>query len=220
MKNIIPVVLIFIFASCISDSEIRRTNNIYDIIKREYSLKFNVDLLSHLPDSLTRDCAGFQRVTSVFNYYTGLMVSYEYQSQRDKIISIINDSTIYATKYSAPQNIIINHMDLGFNEFKDEKCNKWYKDKFPIPYFDQIYFGLGNYKVENEYCTDKDVVFYKYRIPIDLEVYVIESKPGFCFRHETMDKYPKSLKEWEHGFSRGIAVSKKMDRVYYWAMAW
>lgn len=218
MRKAIYIITMIIFTSCVTDSDIRRLNNRYNLFKRDYTSRFDVKLLSHFPDTIKRDYITMFPLTN--GKFTALIMTFDYDSHSTEIASIIKDSSIFHTKYSDKENIIINHLDLGSRDFIDPKCNIWYKDKYPIPYFDFVYFDMGAYKVKCDLFEGYSFEGYKFNVPKDLDIYVIEAKPGYYIKHVIKDKYTESLKEWEHGFSRGIAISKEIERIYYWTMIW
>ncbi len=131
---------------------------------------------------------------------------------------LIDSSQIY--KYDNYEvNIIIKMTELRGERFPVEKCNKWYEGKLPIPYFENYNFGLGDVQETVEidgqvYCESI------YTIPSDLQVYVIDAQPGDFWKVSCNEIRPESLREWKHGYSRGIALSDSENIIVYWAMIW
>jgi hypothetical protein len=126
---------------------------------------------------------------------------------------------VYQTYYLKDKNFLINQSD-----FKDEKSpiddfNISYTDKYPIPYFEKLDFNLGT---KNEVLTingdtlNRDI----HKVPLDLEVFVIDAKPGNFWKVDCNEDRPKSLKEWKHGFSKGYATSIEEDLIVYWTLVW
>ena len=42
----------------------------------------------------------------------------------------------------------------------------------------------------------------------------------YLFKNKCDEKRPKFLKEWRHGYSKGIAVSDKENLIVFWTMIW
>lgn len=95
------------------------------------------------------------------------------------------------------------------------------RNKYPIPYFENWDFGLGESKTE-KMTDDNGKTYYQtyFNIPSDLKVYVLSSNPENPIASKFDVNRPESLKEWKHGYSSGIAVSKKENLVMYWFMQW
>ncbi|MBN2729991.1 MAG: hypothetical protein JXR53_12270 [Bacteroidales bacterium] len=89
----------------------------------------------------------------------------------------------------------------------------------PIPDFDPVKFGTEEISY-TERIDGKEVVFTKDKAPDDLEVYVIDAKPGNFWVDSIKNPRPPMLLEWQHGYSRGIATSKKELLIVYWLIMW
>jgi hypothetical protein len=111
-------------------------------------------------------------------------------------------------------------MKIFFCGFKVEKCNKFYKDKYPIPYFEKIDFGLGLKRRKDTVINKQRYFTSTYFIPTDLEIYVISAQAGNYWKVDCKEKRPESLKNWINGYSRGIAISNKENLLIYWVMVW
>lgn len=223
LKNLMILSIVFISISgCFHTAE--RDANIHmkelkENFEKDYSKK---DLLNHFPEQI--------KITSSFMMFSappGCPPSYECSAQYGKVYLIndiektnkLSEDYIFKTAYLDDNNIIINLSELRREKFPVEKCNKAYAEKYPIPYFESYDFGLG--KKVTEENIDGEVYFdYNHTIPHDLEVYVIDAEPGDFWKESCNEKRPELLNEWNHGFSRGFALSKDKNIIVYWTMIW
>jgi hypothetical protein len=134
------------------------------------------------------------------------------------------DSVIFYTRYNSDSNIIIDLPDLSNEVFIIKKCNVFHFGKVPIPYFEYYDFGLGTLKILQEKYSENGNTFINKRwvhnIPEDLQVYVVDAKSGDFWKESCNEKRPESLKEWQHGYSKGFAISEKENMLIYWNMIW
>jgi hypothetical protein len=127
--------------------------------------------------------------------------------------------TLNSILYSSNRLFLINQLDFKNNKFAEEKFNNAYKNKMPIPYFNRFDFNLGF--IDESIFVDGDTLFLRtYSTPSDLKVFVIDAKPGNFWKFDCKEPRPKSLKDWQNGYSRGIATSEKENIIIYWAMIW
>jgi len=139
-----------------------------------------------------------------------------YQNKIDSILS--RDIVKYKTTYNK-DNIIINLSMLNNNIFPIKKCNNYFIKKSPIPYFESYNFGLGK-NIYEKINKGNTLYNYVYVMPKDLIVYVIESNSGNFWKKSCKEKRPLSLKEWQHGFSKGFAVSEEENLMVFWVILW
>ena len=98
------------------------------------------------------------------------------------------------------------------------------KDSLQIPVANMRYsfFTLGQYKdtliIDNrQYINDGEI------LPEDLIVYVLEARNGNFWKNKekaSEELRPVLSDHWKHGYAKGIAVSRNVSRVCWWAMAW
>ena len=98
------------------------------------------------------------------------------------------------------------------------------KDSLQIPVANMRYsfFTLGQYKdtliIDNrQYINDGEI------LPEDLVVYVLEAHNGNFWRNKekaSEEQRPVLSNYWKNGYVKGIAVSRRLSRVCWWAMAW
>jgi hypothetical protein len=95
--------------------------------------------------------------------------------------------------------------------------------RYPVPTF---YLGLNKngeiyedwlYEVDSIVVPDKQPI---YIAPKDLIIYIIDAKSGYFWNDPHHYLLRPFLGKWTHGYSRGIAVSKKEKIICYWFMIW
>jgi len=150
--------------------------------------------------------------------YAYLNVSKTRYSDVYKIL--IEKKIKYKTRYSK-ENIIINFDEFKDNLFSVSKCNLFYKNKYPIPYFENYDFGLGHRVVDKKNTNGDDDFFkYIYTVPSDLIVYVIDAQAGVFWKKNCNEKRPNTLGVWKNGFSKGFALSEDKDMLVFWTIIW
>lgn len=220
-SKIITFFLIYIFCGC----NVPQVDRILKVAKKEFKKAYREDdLFAHFPRNLEKSsiilssppyCPPQYKCRAQFGDFILIMNKNNYQKE---LSELLNGKIIYKTNYS-DENIIINLSELKRNIFPIVKCNKWYSNKTPIPYFESYDFGLGEKKVKKE--IDGEFHFnYTYIIPSDLMVYVIDAKYGDFWIKSCNEKRPKTLKIWQHGYSRGFSVSETANIIVYWVIIW
>jgi hypothetical protein len=134
-------------------------------------------------------------------------------------LSLYPKTFIYKTKY-INRNFII---DDGFSYYKYfdtlKLRNVALPQAYPIPYFEDLDFGLGSERIDLR-STGILMVIDKNNVPDDLEVFVLKAGPGYFWKWKAEWDRPETLKEWKNGYSCGIAISRKCNIVVYWVKAW
>lgn len=183
------------------------------------------NLLSHFPNRINSDSVSFHssppscpptfKCSKQFGEIYFIVDTPDYQ---EELSNLQSGNIAYKTSYTN-NNIIVNLSELKRDIFPVAKCNKWFANKYPIPYFESFNFGLG--KREEKKIVDGETHYnYTYSIPSDLQVCVIAAEAGDFWKENCNEKRPESLKEWKHGYSRGIATSEKEKIIVYWTMVW
>ena len=99
-----------------------------------------------------------------------------------------------------------NYYPIILNADDSSKINDdCYNNLFPIPNFWQSKF----YNNESECNLEKG-----------FKIYVLDSKPGIYVEEKYLSKYAYLPKKWEHGFSKGVAISEEQMAIIYWVIAW
>lgn len=139
---------------------------------------------------------------------------YEYDVDSLKIDSILNKHHFVA-KYTYQDSclFLINRFetkDTYENRKKVEvldslQVNKdCYKMKYPVPNF-EVY----NPTDENNIKLDKS-----------FNVFVLDAKSGNRFENLDLQPNLQMPPEWQNGYSKGIAISKKSKTLIYWGVIW
>lgn len=161
----------------------------------------------------------------LFNHFPkslkGKLINAELRVPNSNEISI-NDSDSAKKNYS----ILIIKKDDDIKKYipqyyiyKTRYIQNDYPDKYPVPNLTNYDFKLGS--IERIFTNnDEQYVENIYNIPDDIEVYVIDAKSGWFWKDKSNDYKTEAMKKWEHGFSKGIAISKEKNIVVYWAMIW
>ncbi len=129
-------------------------------------------------------------------------------------------SFIFKRKYSESDNFIVSRAfreDIVFAENHDI----YYPGSYPIPSLDYFDFGLGG-EVMDTIVNGREYVYDKHYLPLDLEAYVLEAEHGIFWKaaYGAPAYRPERMKEWKHGYSKGIAISAEEKIVVYWTMVW
>lgn len=150
----------------------------------------------------------------------GEIFQYEFFDKDRKNVELLKKhSVLYHTNYNEP-NIIIDFAGFRDSLIQWPGCNKYYKDKYPLPDFGYIDFHLGESSLDMK-ISDGSIYTRKRSIfPKDLEVYVVDAKAGNFWKTKSEKKNPESLKEWKYGYSRGYAISESQERIIYWTIIW
>lgn len=54
----------------------------------------------------------------------------------------------------------------------------------------------------------------------DFDIYILSSKSGQFIDEYYLSKSLNMPKEWEHGYSKGVAMNEKQEAIIYWAIIW
>ncbi len=228
-KGILVVACLFLilFSKC-NTNGYQNSNGILDQVKSTFGVETNVsDLLSHFPKKIKnnnihlKSSPPFCPPPSTIKcraQFGDVYLIVEKSDYKSELTKLLDKKVLYKTAYSA-KNIIINLSELRHSLFPVKKCNKWYANKLPIPYFESYDFGLGQ-KEESRNIEGETFSNYTYTIPEDLEVYVIKAEPGDFWKISCNENRPKALKQWQHGYSKGVAISDKDNKVVFWVMIW
>ena len=135
---------------------------------------------------------------------------------------VLDKEIFYTTDYFSKSNFIIDITELIRTLSPVVKCNTYHKGSLPIPYFENYDFGLGvketlTKQIDGEPRPRRHTI---YNIPEDLKVYVIKAEAGNFWKFGCKENRPETLGKWKHGYSKGVAVSDKYDRVVFWTIIW
>lgn len=226
---IILVIIATVVLGCFNAKEYNQ-NKAKAIIKENAEYYKTVtelnSFLDHLPSVIRNDsfnlftagpsCPPAYECSAQFG---DLYLRLEKSTYEKELTELLQRDVIYSTHYMDTINIIIHLSELKKDMFPIPKCNQYYEGKIPIPYLESYDFGLGKNVLEKE-IDGKVYREYKYVIPEDLMVYVVDADSGDFWKVNCNEKRPEELKEWQHGYSKGVAISEKEDIAVYWAIIW
>jgi len=223
-RNSFLIIILIISASCIGSTN--KVNKLITEQKGSFGSGSTIEnFLDFFPEK-TNEKNAFFNVSppacppkySCNAQYGDIYLNLSLEKNLDIYNDLLNKQVLYKTQYN-DQNIIINLYEIKDSIFKTAKCNKFYRDKFPIPHFEDYDFGLG---CKTEKKTIEGEIFFKYTysVPSDLCVFVLKSNSGDFWKYKCDEIRPESLKDWRHGYSKGFAISKTNNMIIYWAMIW
>lgn len=167
-----------------------------------FSINFNVNELSYRPPS---------------NYlYRLVRKNLEINPNID---SLIENSILHINAFDTNSILVFSYLIdprsycdsisiMGMNQKESTKIGKSNLikiEKLPIPYFTE---GHPN---KSGTFSGLDSTF---------TIYLIDAKPGIYTDITYLVKNEYLPKKWEHGFSRGIAVSMSKNQIIYWVTVW
>jgi hypothetical protein len=206
--------LIVIIAICLNlsscQTETRYRNTLNELIPE--------DLHKHLPTEINTD---------IFSIYFNLkpengkyvaeptLVYISYISdQFDSIKTHLEEMKIEPFKFNDDCNMVIlkfqRNAVSSVYQGKEWLYNKWVKDlnecdslNGPIPNFSDI----GDEKL-------------KYGISKNFNLFVIEAKSGIYFNEKYYEGEHILPSDWEHGYSKGVALNSNSKEVIHWLIIW
>ena len=216
--------LIIISSSCIDKILGRKyvaTIENYEIgFKKSYSIR---GLFDHFPKSISNNLfVGLQSTvpSNIYypdSYHTGFV--YLTLKMGEDSLSLYPKTYLYKTKYNE-RNFIIDDGFSYYTYFDTLKLrNVAINGVYPIPYFEDIDFGIGSERFDLRKIGILMVID-KYYVPEDLDVFVLKANHGYFWKLKANWDRPETLGEWKNGYSYGIAISKKQKIIVYWMKAW
>lgn len=109
----------------------------------------------------------------------------------------------------------MRHAESYLNPMKDSL-------QIPIANMRYSYFSLGE-TIDTIVIGDRQFVVENEIVPQDLIIYVLKASKGNFWRNRdkaAREERPILLDPWKHGYVKGVAVSRKLSRVCWWAIAW
>ncbi|EJL65541.1 hypothetical protein [Flavobacterium sp. CF136] len=208
-KIITQIIIIIALVSCNGQIVSKKDNNKYVTAKKE----FDSVLVSHFPKMLNSYPYTYINNKNISKNDVCFML-YEYNVDSLKIDSIFKN-----TKYKSVANysskdsciLIVNRFETKetYDNRKDVEIldpllinKECYKNMHPVPNFN-IYESDTGFKSNNS-----------------LNIYVLEAKSGIFFPSYQSQPDIQMPKNWENGYSRGIAISKEKRTVIYWSIIW
>lgn len=212
MKKTIFLRLLFItimFVSCNGQVVSKEDVNAYIKSKDE----FDKTLTSHFPNKIV--AYPFTIINNKNKAKNDIcFMLYEHDVDSLKIDSIINkyhfvgkyayqDSCLFLINRFETKNTYENRkkVEIADSLLVNRDC---YKMKYPIP----------NFKVYNP--TDEGDI----KVDESFSVYVLDAKSGNRFENFNLQPNLQMPPEWQNGYSKGIACSKKNKTLIYWSIIW
>lgn len=220
LSNIL-LIIILVFTSC-KDYNFERKNNFQFVennINKYYLIK---NVTSHFPQNIEDK----NIISSFFASpaeNTSLAEVYIIKKFKlDEIRQIKKDiNPIFQSNYSDSNNFFIDNSwfrlnnDTSFIKYLNKVDNK-----IPIPIFTIIDFNLGYESYMNTIENDKKIYWERTKCPEDLEVFVLDSRKGNFWKNKIDSQRHKLLNSWQHGYSKGIAISQETLLICYWLIIW
>lgn len=193
------------------------------------SMYEDVGLTDHFPESWQKTTLRTQQCNSHYNspcdtedcqYYRcdACFVDVVSDTYMDSLIQNLNYD--YKTLF---YNDSILRFDPDLIKHPSYRLQMYY-DTIHLPFYDFSYAVFNNEIEEDSIFYDgRSWPIIRYIPPTDLEVYVIDAKAGnYWINMCNAEKENRSIlpRGWEHGYSRGIAVSKSCKKICWWTMAW
>lgn len=148
---------------------------------------------------------------------------YSVELDSSEIDDVINNlSYQYKTDYYDDSIIRINFWDI--KEESSYRQQKLDSTRPPIYNLWDADFGLGT-EQDSSYSLKygKYISREKEILPADLEIFIVDAQAGNFWKNKELSELeprPVLPNKWEHGYSRGIGVSRSCSRVCWWVMAW
>ncbi|WP_321375281.1 hypothetical protein [uncultured Draconibacterium sp.] len=192
--------------------------------KRDFENCYQVKgLFNHFPESISNN--SFIRYISRIPSNTFDSESV-YSAGFMMLLDMVEDSEnyhpqtyIYKTNYSN-LNFVLDD-SFYYYQYSDtlKIRNIVQPDAYPIPYFERFDFDLGFERIDLR-DTGITLIRDKHNVPEDLEVYVVKAGHGNFWKTEFEQERPETLGDWKNGYSSGVAISKELNKIVYWMMAW
>ncbi len=175
---------------------------------RSISNKSVLDIMFTIPDTIFYEN----------DYKTGFV--YLALKMDEDSLSVYPKSYIYKTQYNNDKNFILDESFSYYKYYDTLKLRNIYiPDAYPIPYLIDFDFGLGSERFDLR-PQGMLMVIDNYKVPDDLEVYVIKAEHGYFWKKKFDLERPDTLGIWKNGYSCGTAISKKNKIIIYWMKVW
>ncbi|HRY98962.1 MAG TPA: hypothetical protein P5550_07875 [Bacteroidales bacterium] len=174
---------------------------------------FNPTLVSHIPEGYSESTITF---TEALNPFMGNLEFIVVDSLSDELNDQVDSLTENAIASFIASDTCLNVVNQFLSLEKYTFTNK------EIEELDARIYGCWNDlpPVPNFWHTDYTTEDTRCKLPNDFVLYVIEAKPGMFVDESLVTNAWFMPKEWEHGFSRGIAISENRGVIIYWLVIW
>jgi hypothetical protein len=195
--TIYSLFLTAIFSGCVSQN--RESDELFDRFVSEFTEHFPKKLpvgLLHEVSFYPSTEGGFEIPSDMLNAGEFIRRGYELGDGVRSLIDSIH--FIGSSKHIDSDCFTCNRRNRGFAS----TCKKF---SFPLPTFYP--------EVDQIYNTEK-------YLPDDFIIYVIAAEPGIFLPEENLIITTCEDEKWNHGYSRGIAISEKRGIAIYWLEMW
>lgn len=186
--------------------------------KAAFMQEYKIDIHKHFPEKIKN--ANFIHASWIspnsFSYFGSYLITV--RADREEVSEILK-------KYPNCKSIKENEffvIDYGlFRDCENYDSLRSYDESIPIPDFQEIDFRLGEIP-DSVFIPKmgKKVPIYKFVIPEDMTVAVIESQSGSFWKTKHKERRCTKITPWQNGYSYGYAISEKYNYITYWAIAW
>ena len=206
------LIILILLLGCGSDK--------FDYYNNEYLRQlsfFKDEFINHFPKRIDKDNMPFSFHSGVIIKYQCIFMEYNATYSSEQIKHFVDSiSVIAAARYDSEDSclLVVNRFHNSENVWNGIRLTKndkklivrdCYNNKLPV----QNFYRSGFASNETEWG-----------LPIDFVLYVLDAKKGKYWD----DKYLYGGKymppEWEHGYSKGIAISKVRNIMLYWFVIW
>lgn len=213
-------ILLLTISSCIDSSKKKEITYQNGGVLSEYSQTIStVDTLffSHFPRSLERDefiAYNFSARNDMSGHAKAWVVLRKSEEEIE-ILSKIYESNYHNIFDAANSNLLVINTwkslkESGFSVSRDEKTMKRLeeagKSEYPILNFYELNLD-GEEKTRSQLSSDFKII-------------VFRAEKGIFGTFDELSDRNYVPKIWNHGFSKGIAISKQQKIVIYWVAIW
>jgi hypothetical protein len=208
---IIISIVILLFINC------KHNNEDYVDEYNKDRAYFKSEFIDHFPQDIReREFHGIQctYVPFYYNVRFDLTVTIS-KSEYDSIYYFLNNNDIIKYNSNDTCLVIIERFRNNENKYKKDLfltdqqrqilSRKCLHNNLPIPNFYRNYFATD--------LTES-------KLPNDFVLYVIDAKKGKYWDDRYLRGGENLPKEWEHGYSKGIALSEKRRIAIFWFNIW
>ena len=180
----------------------------------EYSLEndlksFDEKFVNHFPNQnnlkLKSYHYSYPQDSLVTNFGAFLTAEYTISGSADSLINTYLDESIKICHHNDSCNIILPVVYFS---------NHTIENPILLP-CDTEYIPVPNFR-DNLYDIDTTANF----LPNDFTIYILEAKPGKYIRDGLLYKNNIMPASWEHGYTKGVAISKERMLAIYWIYIW
>ena len=176
---------------------------------------FKEEFVDHFPPQLDSTTTGFDvSFSSEYQHLRLVLINLCDERKIDSLSLIYSDLSI--AHYSAGDSclLVTNRFTTADNWFKNiimtpeqkKIINKdCYNFLYPIPNF-----------YESEFATQDT----ECRLPVDFNLYVLESKAGKFMGDEYLTRGRFMPSKWRNGYSKGVSISTEKNIIIYWFIIW